>query len=98
MCCVVGACVILVGGALQVLLDRRNDLLGFESRPMVALAVVATVALTVFVMWELADDRPIGNLRWFRHRNFAAGTFAVVWAFGLFFSVSLLLPRWMQNT
>src|SRR3546814_398867 len=95
----VGVATLILGvGSLQVLLDRGNDLDWFESGTIVALAVVATVSLTVFVIWELTDDRPIVNLRLFRHRNFAAGTFALVLAFGLFFSVSLLLPLWMQNT
>ena len=38
------------------------------------------------------------DLRLFRHRNFAAGTLALVLAFALFFSIALLLPLWLQNT
>ena len=92
------ATLILGVGSLQVLLDRGNDLDWFESGTIVALAVVAIISLTVFVIWELTDERPLVNLRLFRHRNFAAGTLALVLAFGLFFAVSLLLPLWMQNT
>jgi len=95
----VGVATLILGiGSLQVLLDKGNDLDWFDSGVIQILAAVAAVSLTVFVIWELTEDKPIVDLRLFRHRNFAAGTFALVLAFGLFFSVSLLLPLWMQNT
>ncbi len=95
----VGVATLILGvGSLQILLDRGNDLDWFESGTIMILAAMATVSLTVFVIWELTDDRPLVNLRLFRHRNFAAGTLALVLAFSLFFSVALLLPLWMQNT
>ena len=95
----VGAATLILGvGSLQVMLDRGNELDWFSSGTIVALAAAATVSLTFFVIWELTDERPLVDLRLFRHRNFAAGTLALVLAFGLFFSVSLLLPLWLQNT
>ncbi|CAM5221214.1 DHA2 family multidrug resistance protein OS=Castellaniella defragrans OX=75697 GN=HNR28_000470 PE=4 SV=1 [Castellaniella defragrans] len=95
----VGVATLILGiGSLQILLDKGNDLDWFDSGVIQILAAVATVSLTVFVIWELTEDKPIVDLRLFRHRNFAAGTFALVLAFGLFFSVALLLPLWMQNT
>ncbi|WP_291769584.1 DHA2 family efflux MFS transporter permease subunit [Castellaniella sp.] len=95
----VGVATLILGvGSLQILLDRGNELDWFNSTTIRLLAAVAVVALTVFVIWELTDDQPVVDLRLFRHRNFAAGTFALVLAFGLFFAVSLLLPLWMQNT
>ncbi|KLB24711.1 multidrug resistance protein B, partial [Xanthomonas hortorum pv. gardneri] len=33
----------------------------------------------------------------FRHRNFRAGTLAMVVAYAAFFSVSLLIPQWLQR-
>jgi DHA2 family multidrug resistance protein len=51
----------------------------------------------VWVIWELTDDEPLVDLRLFRHRNFAAGTLALVLAYALFFSIALLLPLWLQN-
>jgi hypothetical protein len=52
----------------------------------------------VFLVWELTDDEPIVDLRLFRHRNFAAGTLALVLAYAAFFSIGLLVPLWLQNT
>ena len=88
---------ILGVGSLQILLDKGNDLDWFHSNTIVALAIVASISLVVWVIWELTDDEPLVDLRLFRHRNFAAGTLALVLAFALFFSISLLLPLWLQN-
>ncbi|TAN08979.1 MAG: DHA2 family efflux MFS transporter permease subunit [Rhodanobacteraceae bacterium] len=94
----VGVVTLILGvGALQILLDKGNDLDWFNSNLIVTLAIVAAVSLTVWVTWELTDDQPLVDLRLFRHRNFAAGTLALVLAFALFFSISLLLPLWLQN-
>ena len=84
-------------GALQILLDLGNDEDWFNSTKIVALALIAAVALTVFVIWELTDKDPIVNLRLFRHRNFAAGTVAMVMAYSAFFAVGLLVPLWLQR-
>jgi DHA2 family multidrug resistance protein len=95
----VGLATLILGvGSLQILLDKGNELDWFHSTTIVTLAIVATISLTVWVIWELTDDEPIVDLRLFRHRNFAAGTLALVLAFALFFSMSLLLPLWLQNT
>ncbi|HEX5960945.1 MAG TPA: DHA2 family efflux MFS transporter permease subunit [Rhodanobacteraceae bacterium] len=94
----VGVVTLILGvGALQIMLDKGNDLDWFHSGTIVALAIVATVSLVVWVIWELTDEEPLVDLRLFRHRNFAAGTLALVLAFALFFSISLLLPLWLQN-
>ncbi|HEX7369794.1 MAG TPA: DHA2 family efflux MFS transporter permease subunit [Rhodanobacteraceae bacterium] len=94
----VGVITLILGvGSLQILLDKGNDLDWFHSTTIVWLAIIATISLAVWVIWELTDDEPLVDLRLFRHRNFAAGTLALVLAFALFFSISLLLPLWLQN-
>jgi len=95
----VGVATLILGvGALQILLDKGNELDWFHSRTIVTLAIVATISLTVWVIWELTDDEPLVDLRLFRHRNFAAGTLALILGFALFFSIALMLPLWLQNT
>jgi DHA2 family multidrug resistance protein len=85
-------------GALQILLDKGNDLDWFQSNTIVGLAIVAVIGIAVFVIWELTDDAPIVDLRLFRHRNFAAGTLALVLAYAAYFSIGLLVPLWLQDT
>ncbi|MGH8111167.1 MAG: DHA2 family efflux MFS transporter permease subunit [Rhodanobacteraceae bacterium] len=94
----VGVVTLILGvGSLQILLDKGNELDWFHSNTIVTLAIVATISLVVWVVWELTDDEPLVDLRLFRHRNFAAGTLALVLAYALFFSIALLLPLWLQN-
>ena len=92
------ATLILGVGALQILLDKGNELDWFHSKVIVILAIVALISLTIWVIWELTDDAPLVDLRLFRHRNFAAGTLALILGFALFFSIALMLPLWLQNT
>lgn len=95
----VGLATLIIGvGSLQIMLDKGNQLDWFHSTTIIVLAIVAAISLTVWVIWELTDEQPLVDLRLFRHRNFAAGTLALILAFALFFSIALLLPLWLQNT
>ena len=95
----VGLVTLILGvGSLQILLDKGNQLDWFHSTTIVTLAIIAVISLSVWVIWELTDNDPLVDLRLFRHRNFAAGTLALVLAYALFFSIALLLPLWLQNT
>jgi len=94
----IGLATLVLGvGALQIMLDLGNDEDWFNSTRIVVLAIVSAIALAVFVIWELTERDPIVNLRLFRHRNFAAGTAAMVMAYAAFFSVGLLVPLWLQR-
>ena len=94
----VGLITLVLGvGALQILLDLGNDEDWFHSTLIVWLAIVSTISLIVFVIWEMTDNDPIVNLRLFRHRNFMAGTIAMVVAYAAFFSVGILVPLWLQR-
>ena len=94
----IGLATLVLGvGALQILLDLGNDEDWFNSTKIVVLAIVAVIALAVFLIWELTDRDPIVDLKLFRHRNFTAGTVAMVVAYAAFFSVGLLVPLWLQR-
>ena len=91
------AMLVLGVGALQIMLDLGNDEDWFNSARIVWLTIVAVVALAVFVIWELTEKDPIVNLRLFRHRNFTAGTLAMVVGYAAFFSIGLIVPLWLQR-
>ncbi len=94
----VGLATLIVGvGLLQVVLDKGQQADWFHSTFIVVASVISVIAIAVFVIWELTDDDPIVDLRLFRHRNFAAGTLPFVLAYAAFFSISLILPLWMQR-
>ena len=94
----VGLVTLVIGvGALQIVLDKGNDEDWFSSQFIVWMSVVSAIALAIFIIWELTDRDPIVNLRLFKHRNFAAGTLALMLAYGAFFSSALLVPLWLQT-
>ncbi|HEV3240112.1 MAG TPA: DHA2 family efflux MFS transporter permease subunit [Casimicrobiaceae bacterium] len=84
-------------GAMQLMLDRGKDLDWFQSWQIVALAVVAVVGVTIFVVWELTDRHPVVDLRLFGRRNFWTSTLAMSLGYGTFFGNVVLLPLWLQQ-
>ena len=94
----VGLITLIIGvGALQIVLDKGNDADWFRSNFIIIMSIVSAIALAVFLIWELTDKDPIVDLRLFRHRNFSAGTLALVLSYAAFFSISLLVPLWLQQ-
>jgi DHA2 family multidrug resistance protein len=94
----VGLALIVVWvGALQVMLDKGNELDWFDSGFIDVLAIVAALGLACFVVWELTEKHPIVDLRLFKLRNFTAGTLSVSLGFSVFFGNVVLLPLWLQT-
>lgn len=84
-------------GALQIMLDKGNELDWFNSSQIIALAVVAFVGLCFFLVWELTDAHPVVDLSLFRGRNFWSGTLALSVGYGVFFGNVVLMPLWLQQ-
>jgi DHA2 family multidrug resistance protein len=84
-------------GALQLLLDKGQEEDWFSSHLMVVLAVVAALALVVFVVYEWMSDDPIVDLHVFRNRTYSTGVFLMtVLGFVLYGSL-VLLPIMLQT-
>ncbi|CAG8998551.1 MAG: Fatty acid resistance protein FarB [Candidatus Celerinatantimonas neptuna] len=84
-------------GALQIMLDKGNNLDWFSSHFIVALASIAIITLTAFIIWELTAEHPIVDLSLFKDRNFTVGTIALVFGYSAFFAINLILPQWLEN-
>lgn len=84
-------------GALQILLDKGNELDWFNSTQIIVLAIVSAVAFCFFLVWELTDAHPVVDLSLFGKRNFWAGTLALSVGYGVFFGNVVLLPLWLQQ-
>ena len=80
-------------GALQLLLDRGEELDWFGSGQIVALAVVAAVAFYMFLVHMFMAERPFLTPAVFADRNFLAGV-ALIFVLGivLFTTLALLAP------
>jgi len=93
-----GIALLVVGiAALQVLLERGNQLDWFESNFIRALCITAVVALTWFTVHELRTPHPIVDLRVFRHRMLVIGcTYGTAMGIGLYGSI-FLFPLFTQQ-
>jgi DHA2 family multidrug resistance protein len=94
----VGLALLVVGvGALQIMLDKAGELDWFNSRTIVALAIIAALCLALLIVWELTEEHPIIDLHLFRERNFTAAAIAVSAAYLVFFGTVVILPLWLQT-
>ena len=84
-------------GALQIMLDKGQELDWFHSTEIVALGLVALVGLLAFLIRELTEEHPVVDLTLFKLRNFWAGALALSVGYGLFFGNVVLLPLWLQQ-
>lgn len=84
-------------GCLQILLDKGKDLDWFHSPVITALAIVATISLSVLVIWELTEKNPIIDLTLFKRRNFTIGTTALSMGYLVYFGSVVILPLWLQT-
>jgi DHA2 family multidrug resistance protein len=85
-------------GALQIMLDKGQELDWFNSSIICGLAITAALGFAVFLIWELTQANPIVNLRVFRHRGFTFSTITLSLTFGAFFASAVLLPLWLQTS
>jgi DHA2 family multidrug resistance protein len=85
-------------GALQIMLDKGQELDWFHSSTIIALALVALIVFCVFLVWELVENPyPVVDLRLFKRRNFWTGTLALSLGYGVFFGNVVLMPLWLQQ-
>ncbi|MBO0741003.1 MAG: DHA2 family efflux MFS transporter permease subunit [Hyphomicrobiaceae bacterium] len=80
-------------GALQLLLDRGEQLGWFDAREIVVMAIVAATAFYFFIAHSLTTERPFISIEIFRDRNFNVGLmFMFVCGVLLVASMALMAP------
>jgi len=85
-------------GALQVMLDRGEQLGWFESREIIIELTVSIVGFYYFFAHSLTATNPFVRFELFRDRNFASGlVFMAFIGVALFGTMALVTP-FMQNT
>jgi MFS transporter, DHA2 family, multidrug resistance protein len=65
----------------QTIFNMGNDFDWLASPILQVALVVVAIALPCFVIWELAERRPVLDLRLFAHRNYAIATTCSVFGF-----------------
>lgn len=84
-------------GSLQFVLDKGEMEDWFASGLITGFAVVAAVALVLFVLVELFSNQPVVDLTLFRDRTFTTGDVVMFFAFFNLFGGIVLLPIYLQN-
>jgi DHA2 family multidrug resistance protein len=93
----IGLSMLVLGvGALQIMLDKGQEDDWFSSHFIVVLAVIAVVCLAFLVLWEWDDKEPIVDVRLFKHINFAGSCIIMFLAGIVSFSVSVVMPQFLQ--
>ena len=82
--------------ALQILLDKGQEDDWFGSNFIVTLVIIASVCLTVLVVWELYQKNPIVDVRLFGNFNFATSSIMMFVVGGMSFATTVLVPQFLQ--
>ena len=94
----VGLILLIIGvGALQVMLDKGNELDWFGSNFITGLGIVSLFCLSILVIWELTAKHPVIDLSLFMQRNFSVCTLSISLGYLLFFAGVVVYPLWLQT-
>jgi MFS transporter, DHA2 family, multidrug resistance protein len=83
--------------SLQMFLEQAQGDDWFKSKAIVGLAIIATLALVLFVWRELTTLKPAVDLRVLRHRSLAIGSFYAAILSMALYSALFALPIFAQN-
>lgn len=84
-------------GTLQIVLDKGQDADWFAATWICVTSVVCVMSFVAFVVCELHVAHPIVDLRVFRDRTFAAGTFMMTGVGVVLYSITAMLPLFLQT-
>lgn len=94
----VGLICLTVGvGALQLMLDKGNELDWFSDSYIVTLCLISVIFIVTLVIWEYYAKDPIIDVRLFLNRNFLIGVLVLCVGSTAFFSTVVVFPLWLQN-
>ena len=82
--------------AVQVVLDKGQEVDWFAASWVRWFVAIAAVALLAFIVRELRVRSPIVNLRVFRNRNLATGTFLIGLLGVIIYGTTAILPLFLQ--
>src|SRR5580693_1955995 len=84
-------------GALQIILDKGQEDDWFGATWIRWTALLLGVSFILFLVREFTHDKPLVNLRVFRHRNFAIGCVLIAIFGGGLYGLITLLPLFYQE-
>jgi DHA2 family multidrug resistance protein len=95
----IGIALMAIGlAAFQTVLDEGNVLDWFDSSFIIKLSLVSALALSAFVVVELARKEPLIQLRLLARRNFGFGTLSNFLLGFALYAAAYLLPQYLAVT
>lgn len=85
-------------GCLQYMLERGEADDWFDSRTILACAIIAFASLPLFIWWELKAPFPIINLRLFKERIVTIGVLLMGMLGFFLYAVVFILPVFVSST
>ena len=84
-------------GSMQIILDKgqRDD--WFSSGFIQVFAVLMLVGIVAGILWELAQEHPVVDLRMLKDRNFAIATSAMFFLGFVLYASTVLIPQFLQQ-
>ena len=93
----IGVGLLVLGvGALQIMLDKGQELDWFASSFILTLAVLAAIGLVALVVWEWRHKDPIVDVRLFRNLNFLSANVMMFVAGIMLFSSLVMMPQFLE--
>ena len=93
----IGVALLVLGvGALQIMLDKGQELDWFASPFILTLAVLAAIGLVTLVVWEWRHKDPIVDVRLFRNLNFLGANVMMFVAGIMLFSSLVMMPQFLE--
>ncbi len=83
--------------ALEIVLDRGQELDWFGSSFIAWSAAIAVFAIVGAIAWELHVKNPVVNLRLLKERNFAICCAIILGLYTALYACTFLLPQFMQE-
>ena len=94
----IGLALLVTGvSCLQMMLDLGKDRDWFNSKFIVALAIIAVISIAFMLVWEMTEKEPVIDLSLFKDRNFALGVLIISFGFMAFFGSVVIFPLWLQT-
>lgn len=94
----VGIALLFIGvGSLQLMLDNGNDYDWFNSKFILATAVIATIGIVLLIIWELTDKHPAVDFKLFKNYNYTVGIICMCLGMFCFFGSVVVFPLWLQQ-
>ncbi|MDD3905263.1 MAG: DHA2 family efflux MFS transporter permease subunit [Candidatus Omnitrophica bacterium] len=84
-------------GALQIVLDKGQEVDWFQSPWLCKMSVLTCIALIVFVFWELRVKHPVVNFQILKDRNFSGGLIAATFIGASMYGIMTLMPLFYQT-